>query len=115
MLLSFHYASDYLLQSRTDAINKSSSLYHLTRHVGIYTLAMTIYTVLFFKYGLTAGLFTFSFLFVFHWIIDYFTSRMSAKAYTSGKNKAFWSILGADQLLHQLHLITYLYLLWKIK
>jgi ribosomal silencing factor RsfS len=35
-----------------------------------------------------------------HFITDFFTSKASSSAYKEGNMKAFWGVIGFDQLIH---------------
>ena len=82
LLLTFHYISDFLLQSREMGENKSKSIKWLSLHVFVYTTAMS------FGFHILSG-FCYSpesilkvvnfFLITFstHWITDFITSKIS--------------------------------------
>jgi hypothetical protein len=110
-LLVVHFIGDWLLQTNWQALNKSKNNEALTMHVLVYSLC-------FLPWGLGFA----SFTFLAHWVTDYFTSRCGAKLwfidlYTKegvetlgpgemfatvnmAKRKAFWIMIGTDQLIH---------------
>jgi len=47
-------------------------------------------------------------LFATHTVTDFITSKITAYAYKTEKNKLFWGTIGIDQMLHMLQII-YLY------
>lgn len=114
ILLFFHYFADFVMQSREDAENKSHSMAHLTRHVLIYTIAMTMFVGLYLRLDLVQLSFTAPYFYFIHWAIDYVTSKFSSNAYKKGEVSKFWCIIGFDQFLHQIHIIIYLYLICRL-
>jgi hypothetical protein len=160
ILLTAHWISDFMLQSRRDAEAKSHDIWALLRHVGTYSVLMTLVVFFIFpaKEAIIFGIITF----VIHFITDYFTSKATTYCYLKTQNtfdfmsndwnlkvgtiitttekvfpvslriatdlsggkykvtflkeydkwsKAFWSMIGFDQLLHTVQiLLTYQYI-----
>lgn len=98
ILLIFHFIADFMLQTDKMAINKSSSNYWLTKHVAVYSLLFTLIHPI---YALVNGF--------LHWITDYVTSRLAAKAWQTEKRSLFFTIIGLDQLIHTVTLISTYY------
>lgn len=89
-IIWLHTFGDFLLQTREMAENKSSSLYWLTLHVGLYSLPFVL--LLGFWYGVIN--------FVLHFMVDFVSSRVGKWAYERNRNKLFWCGIGVDQALH---------------
>lgn len=111
-----HFIGDYVLQTSWMAVNKSSSLKALCSHIAQYSGTLALISV----WGFLAIDFTpaSKALFVWillnglaHFVIDLITSRLGKAAKQAGKEKNFWLVIGADQLLHQLCLFGSLVLL----
>lgn len=111
LLFVAHYLFDFIFQERKDAENKSSDVFRLLHHA----LWYSIYTLLFIAVVLQ-GIMNISisandvicytaYLFSAHTLTDFITSKLSAYAHRTGQNKLFWSIIGIDQLLHQIQII----------
>ncbi len=100
-LLTLHFIADFIMQSDYVARNKSKSNLVLLKHVTIYALPfMLLISPL---YGTVNG--------VLHFIVDYFTSRLTGRLWGAGKVHWFFVTIGFDQLLHALILIwTYYWL-----
>lgn len=94
ILLAAHWIADFVLQSRRDAEAKSHDIWALLRHVGTYSVFMTLVAIFIFpaKTALTFGLITF----ICHLITDFFTSKGSAYSYLKTKETF---TLSADTLL----------------
>jgi hypothetical protein len=141
LLLTFHYISDFLLQSREMAENKGKSIAWLTLHVFIYSVAMSFGFHILSGFEYTSDMMVkiihfFVITFSTHWITDFITSKISSYFWlrnlgqkfsfmvgeieeipTSEEEKAkfrgkFWNTVGADQLIHAITLLlTWLYLI----
>jgi len=103
-LLLLHYLSDFLLQSRIVAENKSINKSFLIVHCSIIFLALSIFTLnpLF---GIINA--------VIHGFIDkniWSYYRKNAKSKRYWKDNSFYSTLGLDQLLH----VSVLFITWDI-
>jgi hypothetical protein len=84
-----HFLADFLLQTDKMALNKSKSIKWLSIHCSVYVLPFLWFG---WKYALANGL--------MHWATDFVTSRLTSKAWASGKRKIFFQIIGADQAIH---------------
>lgn len=96
-----HYISDFLLQNKYMAENKSSSLEALLVHTCVYGMFWMILTMFLFNdmiLSVIFGLITF----VTHTIIDFVTSKINSKLYKNGKIRLFFNVIGFDQVLHYL-------------
>jgi len=107
-----HYVADFVFQTDWMAQNKSKTNYPLFVHVCTYSVV--IFLILFPFFHDEIKLILFAFLNgILHFIIDFFTSRLSSKLYREGKlgsktipNFGFFSVIGLDQLLHYICLFT---------
>lgn len=95
ILLVLHFIADFILQSDWMAKNKSKSWSPLLSHIGIYTFCFLPFGI---KFALINGL--------LHLIIDYFTSRATSQLWARGETHWFFAVIGFDQLLHMISLIS---------
>jgi hypothetical protein len=99
-----HFVGDFLLQTRKMADNKSKSIKWLTIHAITYCLPFLILI----NGGLSMNLMWFYiWLFITHWCTDFITSKLTSYLWKEKQVKAFFTIIGFDQLIHT---ITLLYL-----
>jgi len=106
-----HYIADFVFQTDWMAQNKSKNNYPLFVHVCTYSAILFIVLL---PIASSSDLILFSLLNgLLHFIIDFFTSRLSSKLYREGKlgsstipNFGFFSVIGLDQLLHYICLFT---------
>lgn len=108
-ILVCHFIGDFILQTDDMAVNKSTSNEWLTKHVIMYCFPLTIfYMVLLSTNAITplAYILVLVLNFIFHWLTDYVTSRVSAKFYKAGERGKFFKMIGFDQLIHGVTLFT---------
>ena len=94
--------------------NKSSSIKWLSIHVLIYTLILLVgvspllieHKTFIIKWVIVNG--------ILHWITDFFTSKISKYFYLKNDLYHFWVIIGLDQLLHAITLMSTFNLLSKL-
>lgn len=110
-----HYVGDFVCQNRWMGDNKSKRWLPLLAHGLAYTA--TMYAILLPSFLILSLIFPaflvswFNILIYvlcngsLHIVIDYFSSRMSSKAWMSKEIGKFWKIIGADQLVHDIKLI----------
>jgi hypothetical protein len=110
-LLASHFVADFIFQTNEIATNKSKSSLVLTQHVAIYTVAMwLILSLPLFLFDIpviNVGQFA-SFIVInsfLHWITDFFTSRIAREFYLEDRQKAFWNVIGIDQMIHTCTLV----------
>lgn len=113
-LMIIHWVADFVIQTREEAKNKSTSNKYLLLHTVKYSL---LYISFFPLIG--RGVFLFiGITFITHTIIDYFTSRVNGFFWTKremfkdidedlsdGWEHLFWCNIGFDQCLHIIQLI----------
>lgn len=116
-ILVIHFIADFVGQTDKMAVNKSKSYEWLTRHVIAYTYITIIGSLIpiLVIVKLSGTLYSADFVTVMfcwvllnsilHWITDAITSRLSSKMWAAGRRHAFFVVIGADQLVHQLCLI----------
>ena len=96
VILGLHFISDFILQSDWIAKNKSKSNKALLIHTSVYSLPFL--AVFGWKYALVNM--------TLHTAIDFVTSRISSKLYAKGKIHEFFVVIGFDQYLHAICLIS---------
>jgi hypothetical protein len=89
LLMLSHFIGDFVLQTTWMAMGKSKSWKPLAAHIGVYTLCLLPFGIVF---ALVNGL--------AHMGVDYVTSRINAKNWGQQKYRQFWIGIGADQFLH---------------
>ena len=95
-LLLIHFVSDFVLQSSRVALNKSKSNLVLLEHIAVYSMLFVVFVNP--LYGLVNG--------VLHGVVDYFTSRITSALWKRGETHWFFVVIGFDQLLHVVILVT---------
>lgn len=100
-LLFAHLFADFELQNDRIAKEKSKSFYALSEHCIVYTLFICCLTGITFCY-LDINLIIYFALLngLSHFIIDFFSSRISSFFYSTKQNHSFFVTLGFDQFLH---------------
>lgn len=102
LILSTHYVADFLLQSSWMAENKSKAWKPLLAHVGVYTLCLVPFGL---QWASVNG--------EVHLLVDYFTSRASARLFRRNEYHWAFAVIGLDQLIHALTLFgTWEWLSW---
>jgi len=130
-ILALHFVADFLLQTRTMGRKKGKSIMWLSMHVGVYLIALLSVGLLFGHHVTDNMVLVFEYCFlntILHWVTDFCTSKASGFCYLKMTEqvelevnlsvkkkpiweKAFWSVIGFDQLLHTAALLlTYHYL-----
>src|SRR5690606_34682502 len=89
-LVSVHVVADFVLQTNTMAINKSTSSKWLALHVLVYS-ACFLPTC--FLLGLWAGLGFCVVNYAAHFATDYVTSRMTSALWKQGRRHAFFVVI----------------------
>lgn len=112
-ILIVHFIGDFIYQTNTMAVNKSKSIKWLSYHILVYTLVLFLGGFLYWT-GQSASVILF-FIFLngaIHWIVDFFTSKITSYLWKSEQIHNFFVVIGLDQLIHYSTLfITYYILL----
>jgi len=98
LALTLHFIGDFLLQTHQMACNKSKSTKWLLYHVSVYSFCFLIMGV---RFAI--------FMFATHYVIDYFTSRITSKLWAKEDYHNFFVVIGMDQLLHMFCIIAAVY------
>lgn len=107
-LLLAHFIADFVFQSRWMGDNKYKSLKALSAHVLVYTFVIGFFLVALFALGvftIDKGFVFIGVTFCAHFLIDFFTSKLSHSHYEAKEFHAFWMTIGFDQFLHAAQLI----------
>ena len=100
LLIWFHWLSDFVFQSDKMAKRKNKSNKWLTIHV-------LVYSIPFLYFGWKFALVNLA----LHWLVDYFTSRVTSELWVRGEVHYFFVVIGLDQAIHITTLIlTFNYL-----
>lgn len=111
--LLIHWIADFYFQTDKMAINKSTSMKWLTYHVLTYTgifIILNNYIIL----SNISILFWILFNGASHWIIDFFTSKITSYFWKKEDRHNFFVTIGFDQFLHVSILIITIPLFVKI-
>ena len=106
-LLATHTIWDFIMQSRWMGNNKSKELKPLLAHALTYSVGLVIWAG-FAMNGVWSAQTMIYFIalnMVFHFITDFFTSKISRYYYETGQEGAFWNTIGIDQFIHAATLI----------
>ncbi|AUR85986.1 TMhelix containing protein [Vibrio phage 1.081.O._10N.286.52.C2] len=99
-LLVTHFIADFFIQTEHQALNKSKNLEPLARHCATYAIC-------FLPFGFTFAVITG----LLHGLVDYNTSRMAGKYWQAGESRKFFQVIGFDQLLHGVCLVSLYFIL----
>lgn len=89
LIIILHFISDFLLQINWMSKNKSSSVLALFVHCFVYSILFLFVGVI---YAIING--------ILHFIIDYFSSKLTSKYWYEEKYRLFFIVIGIDQTLH---------------
>lgn len=103
-----HFLGDFVFQSSKMATGKSKSLKWLSIHVGVYALVSLIsFSVLTFYFGnVLIGFYWWTINVGLHFIVDFFTSKITSRFWEQKNMRFFFVMIGFDQLLHAICLIS---------
>jgi hypothetical protein len=109
ILFFLHFIGDFVLQSHWMASNKSKNVKALMAHVGIYACVIAVLPTIMLVLQMIS---CFSWLvfvvlnLVIHFIIDFTTSKITSKLWMKQSWHNFFVVVGLDQFLHALTLVT---------
>lgn len=103
-----HFIGDFVLQRHNDAVNKWHSLSALTNHVIMYgcVLILGLLGVAFLNLQVWLVFLYIALQVSSHWVIDFFTSKLSHRLWEQKRVHDFFVVIGFDQLLHASILIV---------
>ncbi len=113
LIFVVHFLADFVFQSSKMATGKSKSFKWLSIHVGVYGLVSLISAFIIgfnisdmrwalIWWGINVGL---------HFVVDFFTSKITSRFWEQKNMRLFFVMIGFDQLLHNLCLITTYFLM----
>ncbi len=107
-IFSVHFLADFVFQSSKMATGKSKSIKWLSIHVGVYGLVSLIsaFIIGFELKDISVGLVWWGINVGLHFIVDFFTSKLTSKFWEQKNMRLFFVMIGFDQLLHNVCLIT---------
>ena len=112
-ILTVHFLADFVFQSSKMATGKSKSLKWLSIHVAVYGLVTFLSAVCIsfkiFSYG--DILFWWLGNIGLHFIVDFFTSKITSRLWEQKNMHWFFVMIGFDQLLHNICLLGTFYII----
>ena len=108
LIFTVHFLEDFVFQYSKMATGKSKSLKWLSIHVGVYALVSLISLVSIFIYfdNISIAIYWWCTNVVLHFIVDFFTSKITSKFWEQKNMRFFFVMIGFDQLLHAICLIS---------
>ncbi|AFN37477.1 hypothetical protein pp2_244 [Vibrio phage phi-pp2] len=94
-LFAVHFIADFFVQTEHQAMNKSKDIWPLARHCLTYALCFLPFGIMF---AIVTG--------ILHMVVDYMTSRMTSSLWAKGETRKFFQVIGFDQFLHAVSLVT---------
>lgn len=110
IILLTHFVADFILQTHKQAINKSSNIWYLLAHTGVYSAVWSLVSMFILPIPI-AIIFTLI-TFGAHTATDYVTSRIVKRLFSRQDYHNGFVVIGIDQMLHYVQLyLTFKYLL----
>jgi len=100
VILVAHFIADFCMQTERQANNKSKNNWILLEHVAEYTCMLVVSTVFLFDWYNPVSAWWPLFNGIAHYGTDWVTSRWTSRLYKQGKIRAFFRVIGLDQLVH---------------
>jgi len=89
ILVWLHFLGDFLLQTTEMATNKYNSIKHLALHSFVYSLPFLLIGLQFAVINM-----------ILHFIIDFFTSKVTHELWEKEESHWFFVVIGFDQAVH---------------
>lgn len=105
-LLVLHWVADFVCQSHYMATNKSRNNTVLALHVSVYSLIMMVGVLLSAYLFSVQGLYGIDPIYFYlgvwipHFVVDWVTSRITARLWKAERWHDFFVVIGLDQLIH---------------
>ena len=110
-ILIVHWLLDFVFQTTEEAANKSKSFKVLTSHTQTYAAGWGVFLIAHFIFNANFTFDVFTDIswfivttFITHTLIDFFTSKLTAKLFAKQDYHNFFVVVGFDQILHYLQL-----------
>ena len=103
IILYAHFLADFVFQTRYMAENKSKSIKVLSLHILEYFSIMLIAL-----YFFDVSILFIAWNSIAHFVVDYFTSKLTSKLWAEKRVHDFFVVIGFDQFLH-VALLTWSY------
>lgn len=112
-ILVVHFIADFYYQTNDMATKKSKSIKWLTYHILTYTFILFIGGFLYWNGQHIAVIYFALINGAAHWIVDFFTSKITKYLWKAKKVHHFFVVIGLDQLIHYITLFTTYTVLFK--
>lgn len=113
ILFVVHFLADFVFQSSKMATGKSKSLKWLSIHVGVYALIslISLFVLGSFYGNFLFGVYWWGINVILHFIVDFFTSKITSRFWEQKNMRLFFVMIGFDQLIHNVCLISTFFIL----
>jgi succinate dehydrogenase/fumarate reductase cytochrome b subunit len=101
-IVLMHFFADFFFQNNKMATNKSSSNFWLGVHTSVYALIFFIGSLFFLPISAAFAAIYAVINGVFHFMVDYMSSRITSRLYKAKEMHWFFTVIGADQAIHML-------------
>lgn len=106
LLIFTHWVADFVCQTDEMAKNKSKSNKWLGKHILAYMSVLSVFAVYSGWEAAIENVLGFVLINgIAHFIVDYFTSRLTSKLWAKGDVHNFFVVIGFDQALHMITLV----------
>lgn len=116
-ILMSHFIADFMCQTDWQAKNKSKSLIALTGHVLSYMYVMLTLIATSFAFNkeiTTNGILIYILINgLLHFVTDFCTSKVTSYLWQQERRHDFFVVVGFDQFIHQVCLISTIWMLYR--
>lgn len=128
LVLGFHFVADFLCQSSHMANNKHNNIAILSYHILVYTSVLWLLSVIslqiltknfidvnnlgYYNHINSVTIFAVS-NGILHFLTDFITSKITHKFFNSNRIREGFIIVGLDQMLHTISLVTTAYYIFS--